>query len=47
LKGDEEATLGYGDFLEGLKELKALPLKDQRWRLKNEIFRVSLTVILF
>jgi len=25
---DEEETLGYGDLLEGLEELKALPLKD-------------------
>jgi len=43
---DEEAALGYGDFLEGLEELKALSLKDHQWRLKNEVFRVRLTVIL-
>ena len=33
-RGDEEAILGYGDFLGGLKELKFLPLKDRRRHLK-------------
>ena len=37
-----ETTLRYGDFLEGLEKIKALPLKDWRWHLKNKIFRVSI-----
>jgi len=41
-----EAALGYGDFLEGLEGLKSLLLKDQWRHLKNEVFRVSLAVIL-
>ena len=45
-RGDEKATLGYGDFLGELEELKALPLKDLRRHLKNEIFRVSTTMLL-
>jgi len=46
-RGDEEAALGYGVFLGGLEELKALPLKDQRRHLKNEVFRVSIIMLLF
>jgi len=40
-RGDEEAGLGYGNFLGGQEEVKALPLKDRRWPLKNEIFRIK------
>jgi len=40
--GDIETALGYGDFLEGLDEIKTLLLKDRRRRLKNEVFRVSI-----
>ena len=40
-RGDEEATIGYGDFLEGLEEFKALSMKDPRRRLKNEVFTVT------
>ena len=40
---DVEATLGYEDFLEGLEELKALPMKERKLRLKNEVFRVYTT----
>jgi len=40
-RGDVEVALGSGDFLGGLENLKALPLKEQRRRLKNEVFRVS------
>ena len=29
-RGDKEPALGNGDFLGGLEELKALPLKDRR-----------------
>ena len=42
---DIEVALEYGDFLEGLDEIKALPLKDQRRRLKTEVFRVSITLL--
>jgi len=33
-KGDDEVALGYGDFLGGIKDLKALPLKERGgiWR---------------
>jgi len=40
-EGDVEVALGYVDFLGGLEELKALPLKERRWHLKNEFFMVS------
>jgi len=43
-RGDEEEAPGYGDFLERLEELNALSLKDQRRHLKNEVFRVSITM---
>ena len=46
-RGDEEAALGCGDFLEGFEELKTLPFKDCRRHLKTKVFRVSFTVILF
>ena len=36
-----EVALGYGDFLGGIGELKALPLKERRRHMKNEVFRVS------
>jgi len=39
-------TLGYGDFLRGLEEFKALPLKDRSQQLKNEVFNVSLMMIM-
>ena len=39
--GDVEVAPGYGDFLRGLEDLKAQPLKEQRQRLKNEVFGVS------
>ena len=42
---DNEVALGYDDFLGELEELKALPLKEQRRRLKNEVFRVSFATI--
>jgi len=45
-KGDEEAALGYRDFLGGLKELKTLLLKDRKLHLKNEVFRVSIRMLL-
>ena len=45
-RGDKEAALEYDDFLKGVEEFKALPLKDQRRLLKNEVFRVSFIVIL-
>ena len=35
---DVETALRYGDFPE-LEEIKALPLKDRRQLLKNEVFR--------
>ena len=34
-RGDVEAALGYSDFLGGLEEIKALALKDRRWRVKT------------
>ena len=34
-------ALGYGDFLEGIEELKAFPLKERRQYMKNDVFRVS------
>ena len=34
-------ALGYGDFLGGLEELKALPLKEQGRHTKKGVFRVS------
>ena len=40
-RGDVEVSLGYGDFLRGVKELKALSLKEWRRRMKNEVFKVS------
>ena len=45
-RGDKEAALEYDDYLEGVEEFKALPLKDQRRLLKNEVFRVSFIMIL-
>ena len=45
-RGAVEATLGGGDFLERLEELKALPLKEQRWCLKNEVFKLIITTTL-
>ena len=36
-----EVALGHGDYLRGLEELKAKPLKEQRRHLKNDFFRVS------
>ena len=44
--GDEKVALRYGNFVEGLEELKTLTLKDQWWRLKNEVFKVSFIVII-
>jgi len=44
--GDEEAALGYGNFLGGLEVLKAQSLKDWRRHLKNEVFRISITTLL-
>ena len=41
-RGDVEVALGYDDFLGGLEDLKALPLKEQRLRLKNEVFKISI-----
>ena len=41
MRGNVEVAFGYGDFLGGLEELKALPLKEQRRHLKNEFFRIS------
>jgi len=38
-RGDEEAAIGYGDFLERPEEIKALPLKEQWWHLKNRSSR--------
>ena len=40
-RGAVEVALGYGDFLRGLEEIKALLLKERRRRMKNEVFRVS------
>ena len=45
-RGDIEVALGFGDFLGGLKELKALPLKERRPHLKNEVFMVGNTMTL-
>jgi len=45
-RGDKEAALGYRNFLGGLEKLKALPLKDRRRHLKNEIFRISIIMLL-
>ena len=45
-RGDVEVALGYDDFLEGLEDLKALPLKERRRRLKIEVFRVSIVMSL-
>ena len=45
-KGTVEVALGYGDFLEGIEELKAFPLKERRRDMKNEAFRVSYVVAL-
>ena len=41
LKGAIEVALGYGDFLRGIEKLKALPLKERRRHMKNEVFRVG------
>jgi len=41
-RGDIETAIRYNDFLGGIDEIKALPLKDRRRRLKNEVFRVSI-----
>ena len=46
-RGDVEVALGYGDYLKGLEELKAMPLKEQRQHLKNDFFRVSGLTSLF
>ena len=40
-RGDVEVALRYGDFLGGVVEHKALPLKKQRECMKNGVFRVS------
>ena len=40
-KGYCEVAIGHGDFLQGLKEFKALLSRDQQRKLENEIFRVS------
>jgi len=37
-KGSIKVALGYGDFLRGIEELKALPLKERRRHMKNEAF---------
>ena len=34
-KGSIKVALGYGDFLRGIEELKALPLKERRRHMKN------------
>ena len=39
-RGDVEAALGYGDFFEGLEELKALPLKKRRRRMKLSLIHI-------
>ena len=41
LKGAVELALRCGDFFRGLEELKVLPLKEWRRRMKNGVFRVS------
>jgi len=46
-RGDVDVSLGYGDFLRGLKKLKVLPLKELRWNLKNKVFRVSIAMTVF
>ena len=43
-RGNVEVALEYGDFLGGIEDLKALPLKEQRRHLKTEVFRVSVTM---
>ena len=40
-RGAIEVALGYGDFLGGLEELKALRLKERRWHMKSKVFRAS------
>jgi len=40
-EGAVDVALGYGDFLGELEELKVLPLKEWRRRMKNGVFRVS------
>jgi len=45
-RDDVEVALGYGDFLRGLEERKALPLKERRRRLKNEVIKVSVATTL-
>ena len=40
-EGVIEVAFGYDDFLGGLEELKALPLKERRRYLKNKFFRVN------
>ena len=40
-RGDSKVTLGHGDFLQGMEEFKALPLRKQRRTLENENFWVS------
>ena len=37
-RGDVDVALGYRDYLRGLDELKAEPLKERRCHLKNEFF---------
>ena len=39
-RGDVEVALGYRDYLRGLEEFKAEPLKERRRHLKNNFFRV-------
>ena len=34
-----EVALGYGDYLRGLEELKAEPLKERRRHLENDFSR--------
>ena len=41
LEGVIEVAFGFDDFLGGLEELKALPLKERRRHLKNKFFKVS------
>ena len=41
-RGDVGVALGYDNFLRGLEDHKALPLKEWRPCLKNEVFRVSI-----
>ena len=41
LRGDSEMALGHGDFLRGMEKFMALPTREQRRTLENNIFWVS------